>query len=180
MPRRPRVEFDGALYHVTTRGVGRASIAADDDDRRAFVALLAEAVARTRIECHAWCLMPNHYHLVVGTPQGPIAPAMHRLNMLTARRYNRRHGRTGHLYEARYHAAAITSETHLIASVRYVALNPVRAGLCAAASGWPWSSFRATAGLSARPDFLTTETILEHFAPDEELARREFRAYVEE
>jgi len=152
---RDRQEAPGALHHVTTRGVLRGPIYDDDRDRELFVLQLATTIADYEWICHAYCLMGNHFHLLLQTLEPNLGLGMRRLNGVYARAFNKRHGRTGHLFEARYSSIPIERDAHLLEVCRYVVLNPVRAGICATAEEWQWSSYRATAGLSRPPHFLT-------------------------
>lgn len=148
MARRPRYHLpEHGTFHVTTRGVDRCEIARDDDDRRLFLALLAAVTRRTDWDCHVFCLMPNHHHLIVTTHQDLLSFAFHHLNGRYAQAFNERHGRSGHLFGDRYAAFVIEDDAHLRNAVEYVLQNPVRAGLCERASDWPWS--RARRGLSS-------------------------------
>jgi putative transposase len=176
----PRIQFAGALYHVTMRGVDRRAIVKDDVDRELWVALLARAVAKARPALHAWCLMTNHFHLLVDTPQANIAALMQLLNASYAQMFNRRHGRSGPLFQGRYHSLLIEREAHLLETARYIVLNPVRAGICDRADEWPWSSYRATAGLIRQPRYLSTSWLLQQFARDVETAQRRFAEFVAE
>ncbi|MGH3105146.1 MAG: transposase [Gaiellaceae bacterium] len=142
MPRQPRSDLPDGFYHVTARGVAGARIVRDDDDRRLFLGLLAGTVARCRWRCHAFCLMTTHYHLVLETTRADLSRGVQRLNGVHAQQFNVRHGRTGHLFGARFASWLIESEEHLEATCRYVRLNPVRAGLCREADDWPWSGTR--------------------------------------
>jgi REP-associated tyrosine transposase len=175
-PHRP--QFPNALYHVTTRGVDRGRIVRDDIDREFWVACLSAAVRATGALVHAWCLMTNHSHLLVQTPLGNIAAAMRRLNSRYALGHNRRHRRIGHLFQDRYHAVLIEREEHLLEVARYVVLNPVRARACDRAEDWPWSSYRATAGLVQRPAFLTVRWLLDQFPADGEAAQKRYADFV--
>lgn len=157
MPRRPRLQFPWAVYHVMARGNRRASIFEDDLDRRVFLDLLGETVQRYKILVYGDCLMGNHYHLITTTPRGNLADAMRLLNGVYAQRSNRRHGRTGHLFEGRYRSLVIQREGYLRRALRYVVLNPVRAQMVSTAEEWPWSSYRATAGLAPVPGWLTLD-----------------------
>lgn len=147
MPRLPRYLLHELIYHVTTRGVARQPISRDDDDRRLFLALLAHATRRTSWDCHAFCLMPNHHHLIVETHIDLVSVGLHELNGRYAQAFNQRHERTGHLFGDRYAAFVIRDDEHLRAAAEYVLQNPVRAGLCERARDWPWS--RARRGLSS-------------------------------
>jgi putative transposase len=139
MPRAPRLQEAGGFYHVTSRGALRAPIFVDDDDRSTFVCFLEKAVRRSTWRCHAYCLMPNHYHLLLETPQPTLSKGMHYLNLLYARTFNERHGRTGHLFEARFWSAPIDGgDEHFAGVCLYILHNPVRAGLCNLVTEWPW------------------------------------------
>ena len=140
MPRRPRRDLpEVGLYHVTSRGTNHCAIYLDDVDRKSFLTLLGSVVVRHEWICHAFCLMTNHYHLIVEAEQPDLSRGMHRLNGRYARLFNHRHGRDGHLFRGRYSVFVIDSQRRLEASCLYVLDNPVRAGLCNTASDWPWS-----------------------------------------
>jgi REP element-mobilizing transposase RayT len=134
---------------VTSRGVDGEDIFRDDTDRRWFVSLLGDVVDRHGWTCHAFCLMPNHYHLVIEAPVERLARGMQALNGKYAWRFNQRHERRGHVFGERYRSLPIESEEHLEAARAYVLANPVRAGLCATVDEWPWSGCPALA--SSRP-----------------------------
>jgi putative transposase len=176
MGRRRRVQFAGALYHVTTRGNWKRRIFVDDRDREVFLWLLGEVVADYGWLCHAYCLMDNHYHLLLQTPRANLAAGMRDLNGRYARAFLKRHGHSGHLFGPRYHPVLIERQEHLLEVARYVVLNRVRAQLCDSVEQWPWSSYHATAGLRRRPRFLTTEWTLGLFGYD----RERFAAFVAE
>jgi putative transposase len=139
MPRPLRSFEPGGFYHVTARGNDRREIVRDDFDREAFVVRLARAAVRCRIDVRAWCLMTNHYHLIVETPSGEISRAIQYLNSTYATYFNERHERTGHLFSGRFRATVIVDERHLDAACAYVLLNPLRAGLTTAAEDWRWA-----------------------------------------
>ena len=128
------------------------------------MAFLAQTVHRCRWSCLAYCLMANHFHLLFGLSESNLSKGMHRLNGLYARRFNERHGHTGHLFEARFASRVIESDEHLFEAIRYVVLNPVRAGICPDAGDWSWSSFRATAGLERCLRFLAASRVRRLFA----------------
>ena len=148
----------------------------DDVDR--FLALLADVVIRGTWRCLAYCLMPNHYHLVVDTPGANVSAAMHRLNGSYAQWFNRRHAVTGHLFEDRFYSDAVESTAHLLELARYVVLNPERAALCRRPSDWRWSSYRATVGLDRVPAFLASDDLLSYFGRTRASARTTFIAFV--
>jgi putative transposase len=159
MGRASRVEPVGGVVHVTARGVRRQPIFADDADRRMFMGFFAQSVHRQRWTCLAYCLMTNHFHLLLRLADANLSRGMHRLNWLYALRFNERHGHVGHLFEARFGSREMKDETHLLDALRYIVLNPVRAGLCADPADWAWSSFRATAGLEPCPSFLAAARV---------------------
>jgi len=147
----------------------------DDIDRRMFIAFLAQSVQRRHWVCLAYCLMSNHYHVVLELKKPNLSEGMHRLNWLYALRFNERHGHSGHLFEARFDSAEIKTEEHFHAALAYVVLNPVRAGMCEDPADWPWSSYRATAGLERCPPFLAAARVRRLFGP----GRRGTARYVE-
>ena len=138
VPRQPRELLPDGIYHVTVRGTGRIAIVRDDVDRRAFVRVLLDVVRRFGWFCYSYCLLDNHFHLIIETDRLSLSGGMHRLNFLHAQRFNRRHDRVGHLFQNRFGARVIETEEHLIAACEYVLANPVRAGLCERSSDWPW------------------------------------------
>ena len=129
------------------------------------MAFLAQASYRRHWSCLAYCLMTNHFHLVVALRDETLSRGMHRLNGLYARRFNERYGHFGHVFEARFASEVVESEEQLLEALRYVVLNPVRAGLCSDPTDWPWSSFRATAGIERCPRFLAAARVRALFAP---------------
>jgi len=161
---------------VTSRGTEGRAVFLDDLDRRRFVAVLSEVVQELGWLCPAYCLMTNHFHLLVQTPKADLALGMHHLNSTHANYFNRRHNHVGHLFQARYGAEVVERDAHLLEACRYIVLNPVRAAICRRPSGWRWSSYRATAGYVARPAFLAAGWVLGQFAED---GRRAVLQYVE-
>ncbi len=178
MARPLRVEFEGALYHVTSRGNAGDKVFADDDDRYAFIAALSETVGRFGWRCHAYCLMSNHYHLLIETPQSNLSRGMHFLNGVYTQRFNRRHRRRGHLLQGRYKAILVERDSHLLELARYVVLNPVRAKMVRSAKDWPWSSYRATVGHVESPEFLYVDGILAQFDARRDRAVHAYRHFV--
>ena len=139
MGREPRPLLADAVYHVTTRGNNRAPIYFGDDDRRLFLALFRKIVGRLEWLVHEWCLMTNHYHLLVQTPNPDLDRGMHRLNGVYAQTMNDRYGRSGHLFERRYFSEVVEDADYYDYVVDYIRFNPVRAGLCEQPADWPWS-----------------------------------------
>lgn len=170
MPRAPRTLVAGLVYHVTARGNAKGPIFLTDADREVFLSGLAVARHLDDLLCHAYCLMENHYHLLVETPRANLDEAMHRLNGTYAIRFNRHHERTGHVFQGRYGAKLVTDDAYALTVVCYIAANPVQAGICAAPEEWPWSSYAATAGMAPRPRFLTS-TVLSWFGDCDEYRR---------
>ncbi|MGQ0666059.1 MAG: REP-associated tyrosine transposase [Nitrospiraceae bacterium] len=180
MARPLRIEFPGAVYHITSRGNARQDIVVDDRDRTQFLAGLAQVVDRHGWRCHAYCLMDNHYHLLVETPAPNLSQGMRQLNGPYTQAYNRRHQRVGHLFQGRFTAILVEKEAHLLELCRYVVLNPVRARMVAHPRQWGWSSYRATAGETNAPDWLTTDWILAAFGRRRESAQARYRSFVAE
>jgi putative transposase len=178
MPRQPRLQVPSGAFHVTARGVARQSLFRDDEDRRRFLKLLADVVARRDWVCHGFCLMTTHYHVLVRTPQPDLARGMQYLNACYAQSFNRRHGETGHRLERRYHSVFIESDAHAMEVLRYLALNPVRAAACTTPEGWPWSSYAALTGRAPAPPFLATDWALAYFGSNRERARTRLEAFV--
>ena len=148
MARQLRTELPDGVFHVTTRGVDRCHIYRDDADRLSFLRLLADCVNRFEWTVHAFCLMTTHYHLIVHATIPQLWRGMHRLNGVHALRFNKRHGRTGHLFGDRYASWVVEDDDYFAAACEYVLNNPVRAGLCARPEDWRWSGFRS--GIAAR------------------------------
>jgi REP element-mobilizing transposase RayT len=141
MPRQPRDEEPGAIHHVYSRGVRRHRIFLDDKDRATYLAMLRAAVRRCRWHCLSYCLMDNHYHLLIETPDPNLAVGMQRLQGSYAQTFNKRHKQAGHVFQGRYGNERVKSDAQLVTTLRYIALNPVAAGLCEDARDWRWSSY---------------------------------------
>jgi len=171
MARIPRGPLEPGLYHLNTRGNRQAPIFVIDRDRVGFLGLVGAVAREQKWKCRAYCLMTNHFHLLVESPTGDLSTGMRKLNGTYALRFNRDHGFQGHLFEERFHHVAIKDEWHLVNVIRYLALNPVEAGLCGAAAEWIWGSFAAVVGRVEPPDFLDVDWTLRLFGDDPELAR---------
>jgi REP-associated tyrosine transposase len=180
MARPLRLEYPGGVYHVMARGHERSVIFREDGDRQKFYALLNAVVGDERWEVHGYCLMGNHYHLLVETPEGYLSRGMKALNSRYAQWFNWRHGRRGHLLEGRFRSVLVQKESHLLELLRYIALNPVRAGLVKGVGDWRWSSYRETAGMAEVPEWLAVDWTLSQFGRRRSTARRAFRRFVAE
>jgi len=178
MARPLRIQFAGAVYHVTSRGNARQDIFFDDKSRRAFLQIAAQTVDRFNWLCHAYCLMNNHYHLLVETVDPTLSRGMHYLNGVYTQACNRRYKRSGHLLQGRFKAILVEKDSHLLELARYIVLNPVRARMARACADWHWSSYRATAGLEPPAPFLTTTWILSQFARSRHKAQCAYRRFV--
>src|SRR5699024_1812469 len=164
--------------YVTSRGDRREDIYEDDEDRERFLSVLAEVVERFNWICHAYCLMGNHYHLVVETPDGNLSKGMRQLNGVYTQASNRRHRRTGHLFQGRFKGILVDGDSYLLELTRYVVLNPVRARMVERPEQWPWSSYRAMVGQVLSPPFLDTDGLLLQFDERRQLAREKYRQFV--
>lgn len=178
MARPLRIEYPGAVYHVTGRGNARQDIFLSDDDRQKFLDLLAAVNRRFRWHCHAYCLMDNHYHLVIETLESNLSRGMRQLGGVYTQAFNRRNNCVGHLFQGRYRAVLVERESHLLETIRYVVLNPVRAGMVESVDAWPWSSFTATAGMSAPHLCLEIKWVLQQFSNKIDQARLHYRKFI--
>jgi putative transposase len=187
MSRPLRIEFPGAVYHVTSRGDRREAIYLDDADRSAQLAVIAQAMERFDAQVLAYCLMGNHFHLVLHTRQANLSRLMRHVNGVYTQAYNRRHNLVGHLFQGRFKAILVDRDAYLLALCRYVERNPVAAGMVVAAGEWPWSSYRAHVGAVPTPDWLDSDGLHGHLlgrspagARDRLRAARRYAALVSE
>lgn len=165
MTRPLRIEFNGALYHITSRGNARQAIFLNEEDFTAFLGILNSVVRRYNFLLHAYCLMNNHYHLLIETPEGNLSKGMRQLNGLYAQRFNQRHQRVGHLLQGRYQSILVDKENYLLELSRYIVLNPVRAGMVKEPKDYRWSSYQGTSGYQKIPG-LFTDWILSQFGEE--------------
>jgi REP element-mobilizing transposase RayT len=163
MARPVRIEFAGALYHLTSRGDGREDIYLDEADRLLFLQVLGQVCDQFNWACHAYCLMGNHYHLLVETHEGNLAKGMRQLNGVYTQGFNRKHRRVGHVFRGRYKAILVHKDSYLLELARYIVLNPVRAQMVRSAKEWRWSSYRSTCAQADAPAWLHTDWILAAF-----------------
>ena len=179
MSRPLRLEFPNALYHITSRGDRRENIYEDDDDRLRFLEILGTVVVDYNWLCHGYCLMDNHYHLIIETLDGNLSKGMRQLNGVYTQASNRRHERSGHLFQGRYKAILVDKDRYLLELSRYVVLNPLRAkGMVKRLEDWPWSSYPAMVGSTLKPEWLTTDWILSLFGMQRIIAMERYRQFV--
>ena len=178
MGRPPRDFAAGGIYHVFARGSNRQAIFSFDSDRVDFLVCLGKVVTRARTRCLAYCLMTNHYHLVLETDDGEISRLMQAVNSRYALRFNQRYGRVAHLFKNRFGVVHQQTTTQLLWTLRYVVQNPVEKGLCGAPDEWRWSSYRASAGLDRAPRFLDVDRLLSYFGDVPQRARILYRDFV--
>ena len=177
MPRPIRLDYPGAHFHVTSRGNEQRTIFMDEGDRRRFLSLLATTHDRFDVVCHAYCLMGNHYHLLVESGSGRFSAALQHINGSYGRFFNRRHERVGHLFQGRFKSNLIDTDSYLLEVVRYIELNPCRAALVADPAEWAWSSYRSRLGLAPAPEWLRVEPVMERFGQTE-AGRQAYRDFI--
>ena len=163
MGRDLRIIEPSGIYHAISRGNNRGTLFWDEHDSEVFLQRLNRVADKYDWVGLAYCLMTTHYHLLVQLPEDGLSVGMQELNGEYARRTNHRHGRVGHLFQNRFYSDLVTSERHLFGAIRYIALNPVRAGICPAPEDWPWSSHRAAAGLEFPIGYLELSRLLTLF-----------------
>lgn len=178
MARQLRLEYPGALYHITARGNEQQTIFRDETDRQHFLKLFGHEILQQRWRCYAYCLMGNHYHLLLDTPEPNLSRGMRRLNGSYTQRFNWRHHRVGHLLQGRFKSLLVERESYLLELCRYVVLNPVRAGMVSLPQEWAWSSYGAMAGGSAAPVWLDVAGVLGLFDTDHMRARQAYQQFV--
>ena len=178
MVRPLRLEYAGAIYHVTSRGDRREPICENNDDRKSWLETLASVCERFNWRVHAYCLMDNHYHLVVETIDGNLSKGMRQLNGVYTQHYNRSHNRAGHVFQGRYKAVHVDKEAYLLELSRYVVLNPVRAGMVDQVADWAWSSYLGMIGRHPCPEWFETDWLLSHFGQQRRRATRRYIDYV--
>ncbi len=177
MARQLRIEYPGAFYHVLNRGVERRSVFSDFKDYECFVDLCSGLHRRFKFRAHSYCLMPNHYHLYLETPEGNLSSLMHQLDGIYTQRFNRRHRRVGPLFQGRYKAILVEKESYSIEISRYIHLNPVQAKLVPQPEDYPWSSYAAFLGRRKPDSFLETQWLLSQFGLTEQVAQEAFHRF---
>lgn len=179
MARPLRLEFSGALYHITSRGDRREDIFYNNSDRKLFLELLAHVCQRYNWLCHCYCLMTNHYHLVIETLDGNLSKGMRQLNGIYTQQINKQYGKVGHLFQGRYKSILVDKESYLLELSRYVVLNPVRAGIVSSANEWLWSSYKAMIGEEPVPDYLEVDWLLSQFSDNRHQAIDAYVCFVQ-
>lgn len=173
-----RLEFSGALYHLTACGNAQQPIFLDDTDRQQFLRLLGHEVGQQQWRCYVYCLMGNHYHLLIETPEPNLSCGLRRLHGTYTQWFNRRHRRVGHLLQGRFKSLLVEKDAYLLELCRYVVCNPVRACLVSSVQDWIWSSYRATADLQTAPAWLDVPGVLILFDADPAIARAAYQRFV--
>lgn len=178
MARPLRIEYSGAIYHVTSRGDRREDIYLDDEDRRLWLEIFGAVCERFNWRCHAWCLMSNHYHIVVETVDGNLSKGMRQLNGVYTQTHNRRHNRVGHVFQGRFKGILVDKESYLLELSRYVVLNPLRAKMVDQLVQWKWSSYRSMIGRAEVPEWLEVDWLLSHFGKRRKVAIQRYVEFV--
>ncbi len=178
MARPLRIEYPGAVYHITSRGNAKRPIFKDDRDRKRFLEILSSVVKRYNWLCYGYCLMDNHYHLLIETPDANLSKGMRQLNGVYTQAFNRTHKSVGHVFQGRYKAILVEKESYLLELCRYVVLNPVRAGIVKRPEDWRWSSYISTVGIKRPPEYLTVGWIFGQFGSNRKKAKKSYKDFV--
>ncbi|MDP3562337.1 MAG: transposase [Legionellaceae bacterium] len=157
MARSLRIEYPGALFDITSRGNKKEDFFLSDEDRVLCLDIFAEVCFRSNWICYAYCLMSNHYHLLIETPQGNLSPGMQLLNSIYTQKFNRSRNRVGHVFQGRYKSILVEKESYLLELSRYIVLNQVRAKMVEKAGDWFWSSYQITLGKAPKPFWLSPD-----------------------
>jgi len=180
MTRALRLEYTGALYHITSRGDRREDIYEDDIDRITFLDLLSDVCDSYHWDCHGYCLMSNHYHMLIETPEPNLSQGMRQLNGVYSQKYNVRHKKVGHVFQGRYKSILVEKESYLLELTRYIVLNPVRAKMVDHVSEWQWSSYLCVVGQAAIPSYLNVEWILSCYGASKKQSIKRYIDFVNE
>jgi REP element-mobilizing transposase RayT len=180
MSRPLRLEYQNALYHVTSRGDRRENIYENDEDREIFLSVLASVIKRFNWICHAYCLMDNHYHLLIQTPRANLSKGMRQLNGVYTQAYNRQYQISGHLFQGRYKAIHVDEEAYLLELSRYIVLNPVKANIVKQPEDWRWSSYLAMIESVKAPKWLAVDELLIQFNENRQKAIKSYQQFVRE
>lgn len=178
MARPLRLEFAGALYHITSRGDRREDIYRDDGDRKQWLDLLAQVCSRFNWVVHSYCQMTNHYHLLVETVDGNLSRGMRQLNGVYTQTFNRKYHESGHLFQGRFKAILVQKETHLLELSRYIVLNPIRANMVMNAEDWVWSNYNAMVKSETKNQWLDVDWTLSQFGQSRSQAISGYQKFV--
>jgi len=178
VPRKLRPEVPGDFFHIFTRGNKRTTLFRDNRDYEAWLQMLERTVDNFAWRCHAYCAMPNHFHLLIETPAPTRSSGMRHLKGSYAQRFNVRYDGSGYVFDGRYGANAVEGDPQFLETCRYIVLNPVRAGLRDAPEAWRWSSYCGTAGLTRAPSFLTLDLVLGILGGSVAQAQHRYRRFV--
>lgn len=179
MARPLRIEYEGAVYHIISRGNRGEHIFAEDQDKEYFIETLQNAVKKYKIDLYAYCIMGNHYHLLLTTPYGKLAKAMHYIGSAYGSFLRRQKGWIGHIFAGRYKSLCVEKEGYLLELSRYIHLNPVRAGLAEKPEGYSWSSYGYYIGRIENPEWLNTDWLLAEYGKDRKSAWKRYKGFVE-
>jgi len=180
MGRPLRIQFPGAIYHITARGNNKQDIYHDEEDAELFLEIVEQAVERYGIIIHAYCLMRNHYHLLVEIPHGYLSEPMRQINLTYTKAFNKRYRKVGHVFQGRFKSKLIETDAQLLEVCRYIVNNPVRAGFAKRTADYSWSSYRQTAGFVDRQEWLTVSWVLGLFGESSDMAAYRYRAFVQD
>ena len=180
MARPLRIQYPGAFYHVTSRGNAKGDIYLSNLDKRKFLEILGAVCEKYEWNCYAYCLMNNHYHLLIQTPLSNLSQGMRQLNGVYTQVFNKINERVGHVLQGRYKAILVDKDLYLLELTRYIVLNPVRAKLVDHVSEWPWSSYQATVGSAQTPIWLAVEELLRYFNNNKNLALENYIKFVKD
>jgi len=180
MTRPLRVEYAGAFYHVLNRGNAGEKVLSQDRDKEKFLCYMGDAAARYGLGIHTYCLMSNHYHMLVETSGANLSAALQWLNISYAAWYNKKHDRSGHIFQGRFKSYLIDADEYLSTVSRYIHLNPVRARMVEKPGQYPWSSYGCFVGEQKQPEWLKTDTVLELFSAKKAKAKVAYRGFVED
>jgi len=176
--RSARVQFPGAFHHVYSRGNGKQNIFEDNNDRNVFMRLFEGVVSDYSWICHSFCLMQNHYHLLLETPEAKLSDGMQFLNGVYSSIFNKKYGRVGHVMQGRYHSPLVTNDGYFLELLRYMALNPVKSGFVEDPDQWKWSSYRGLSGLSPAPTLLRRDFVLNMFSNSTRKAEQDYMTFI--
>jgi putative transposase len=178
MGRKPRIWYEGAMYHITNRGNSRKNIFLDSSDRFVFLDKLRWLVEDHGLKIHAYCLMTNHYHLVIETDKQHIGDTMRALNTYYSKQHHIKYGTSGHLFQGRYRSVLVEKDAYLLEVSRYVHLNPVSAGLAELPEHYLWSSMRVYMGEGSQSSLVYRDNVLGYFSQDLKVAEKNYRRFV--